>query len=101
MSYLVSPAVIWNAFNELGDKESAKACAHEFETLLESWANRLAAKAGVNAGRATMDHDEMSGLLVCMFPKFAGQPLPPCLEGGDTDSEWDEEPTPQSVTQHS
>lgn len=97
MSFLVSPAAVWTAFNELGDSESARQCAHEFESLLESWGNRLAAKVGINAGRATMDHDAFSGLLICMFPKSPGQPLPPCLEGADTDSEWEDEPTPQSI----
>lgn len=91
MSFLVSPAAVWDAMTHCGMKEEAAEFARAMESALQEGANKLAAKLGVVAGVATMDHDAFAGLLVAMSPAHDGQALPDALEGADEDSEWGEE----------
>jgi len=88
MAYQVTPAAIWDAMRAEGMRAEADAFARIMESELQKAADLLAAKIGIETGRASMQEEGFAGLLIPLFAGHEGQEIPECLDGCDTDSEW-------------
>lgn len=88
MAYQVSPAAIWDAMRAEGMRAEADSFAKTMESELQKAADLLAAKIGIETGRASMQEEGFAGLLIPLFAGHEGQELPESLAGCDTESEW-------------
>jgi len=88
MSYQISLADVWAGLIQSGDTSGAVELRQQAEALLTTFAKRLAARAGFEAGEASMDHPEFAGLLIPVYAATEGQPIPECIAHRDDADEW-------------
>ena len=89
MAYLISVADVWHALNKTGNVAAATELATKAQDLLTTYTALLADSVGIEAGRASMDYQEFGGLLIPVYARTEGQPVPACLAGADTADEFD------------
>ena len=89
MGYLITPADVWAALQAEGLKDDAQTFQALMEEALQGAVKKLGDHLGIAYGKASMDYQEVGGLLVQVAPAKAGQPLPKCLLGCDAEDEWE------------
>jgi hypothetical protein len=88
MAYFIDPFTVYAGLRQEGLKEDAAAFKALIEEALQGASRKLADKAGFAIGEAALEEPDFGGLLIAARPLSEGDPIPECIRGADTASEW-------------